>query len=269
MKKFTILITILTIMFSGTALALTGTQSHAPSQIIPGTFAIGDYDYQSNLFLTGNLGVGTSTANTKVNVSGTITATSFVGDGSALTGITPILWTNSSGNVTFTTGNVGIGTTTPLSLLHVSGISPAGAIIAEQTTASTNIVQNALMARAVSSNNMADGFGAQILFNIEDDSAIASNIGSIGFKRSGGQDNSSEFNIGVYNNGISNQAFTIKSTGNVGIGTTTPDSKLAVSGLPSGTTRTIAGATGNLVGAVCITDQGNMYIDTDGSCVGN
>jgi trimeric autotransporter adhesin len=51
---------------------------------------------------------------------------------------------------------------------------------------------------------------------------------------------------------------------NVGIGTTAPGSRLSVVGLPSGTSDTVV--TGSLAGAVCITDAGNMYIDTDGTC---
>ena len=57
---------------------------------------------------------------------------------------------------------------------------------------------------------------------------------------------------------------TIQKDGNVGIGTIVPDSKLSVVGLPSGTTDAVT--PGSLAGAVCITDAGNMYIDTDGTC---
>ena len=56
----------------------------------------------------------------------------------------------------------------------------------------------------------------------------------------------------------------ISDAGNVGIGTTSPTSKLAVAGLPSGTDDSVA--SGTLAGAVCITTTGNMYIDTDGIC---
>ncbi len=56
----------------------------------------------------------------------------------------------------------------------------------------------------------------------------------------------------------------INENGNVGIGTTNPLSKLAVVGLPSGTNDTVTD--GNLAGALCVTNTGNLYIDTDGSC---
>jgi hypothetical protein len=56
----------------------------------------------------------------------------------------------------------------------------------------------------------------------------------------------------------------ILSNGNVGIGTDSPESKLSVVGLPSGTTDSVT--EGSLAGALCITDTGNIYIDTDGSC---
>ncbi len=52
--------------------------------------------------------------------------------------------------------------------------------------------------------------------------------------------------------------------GKIGIGTTNPESMLSVVGLPSGTTD--SATSGSLSGAVCITDSGNMYIDTDGTC---
>lgn len=123
----------------------------------------------------GNVGIGTTTPNQALSVvgnglfSGTVTASSFVGDGSLLSGITsfststtrgvfsssatgltyatstgifsltsnysiPLTasttewvnkissqWTTSGSNIYFNTGNVGIGTTTPGSLLTVAG----------------------------------------------------------------------------------------------------------------------------------------------------
>jgi len=52
--------------------------------------------------------------------------------------------------------------------------------------------------------------------------------------------------------------------GNLGIGTADPGSKLSIMDLPSGGTDAVTG--GNLLGALCITDEGNVYIDTDGVC---
>ena len=49
-----------------------------------------------------------------------VTASYLFGDGSQLTGITGGLWTNSSGNATFTTGRVGIGTSSPDKSLHIN-----------------------------------------------------------------------------------------------------------------------------------------------------
>ena len=52
--------------------------------------------------------------------------------------------------------------------------------------------------------------------------------------------------------------------GSTGINNANPISKLSVSGLPFRTTDAVAD--GPLSGVVCITNTGNMYIDTGGTC---
>ena len=86
---------------------------------------------QSDLYWDKNklrLGIGTYSPVEKLDVNGSInivdnvTASFYIGDGSLLTGISGgSLWTNSSGNATFTSGRVGIGTTTPQNTLNVIG----------------------------------------------------------------------------------------------------------------------------------------------------
>ena len=73
-----------------------------------------------------NVGIGTTTPDEKLEVNGTVKATAFEGDGSALTGISSAggngLWTEdgNTGDIFRNTGNVGIGTDTPDSKLVVS-----------------------------------------------------------------------------------------------------------------------------------------------------
>jgi uncharacterized protein (TIGR02145 family) len=88
----------------------------------------------------GNVGLGTTTPGTKLDVAGTVTATAFAGDGTGLTGIigepgpagpagpagpegpagaSPFGLNGS--DAYFTDGNVGIGTTSPVAPLDVNG----------------------------------------------------------------------------------------------------------------------------------------------------
>ena len=66
----------------------------------------------SILFVDGTndrVGIGLTQPTTALDVSGTIKATAFEGDGSALTGIVAGQWTESSGDIQRSSGNVGIG----------------------------------------------------------------------------------------------------------------------------------------------------------------
>lgn len=62
------------------------------------------------IYSTHNVSIGKSTAPTSaLDVVGTVKATAFEGDGSALTGIVAGQWTESSGDIQRSSGNVGIG----------------------------------------------------------------------------------------------------------------------------------------------------------------
>ena len=72
--------------------------------------------------VNGNVGIGKiPDAGKKLDVNGTVKATAFEGDGSALTGITSGQWTESSGDIYRSSGNVGVGINSPAQTLHVAG----------------------------------------------------------------------------------------------------------------------------------------------------
>ena len=78
-------------------------------------------DGGSSYFTAGNVGIGTTTPTQKLEVNGTVKATEFMGDGSQLTGISAGVWNESNGEASYP-GNVGIGTTSPGSYkLNVNG----------------------------------------------------------------------------------------------------------------------------------------------------
>jgi hypothetical protein len=98
----------------------------------------------------------------------------------------------------------------------------------ERTTAVQDNVGFPVIVKRKTSGNMADGFGAGVEFSIQDDTATGfiSNISAI---RSGA-DNSGRLSFQTANAGTTTEKMTIMPNGNVGIGTTSPESKLEVNG---------------------------------------
>ena len=148
----------------------------------------------------GNVGIGTRAPTTKLDVAGTVNATAFTGDGSALTGIAGDSDWTISGSDMYTgagvTGNVGIGTTSPQNKLDVAG----------RTTMRTDT---------------ADSTKVLIFDNL---------LGAMRIYTDSSAGTAKDLILGTYPNGHTNQLFLQQSTGNVGIGTTSPQGKLDVNG---------------------------------------
>lgn len=86
------------------------------------TFARQVLDVQGpNGIFSGNLGIGTTLPREKLDVWGNIQANFFKGNGSLLTDLPVGQWTVSGTQMYYTSGNVGIGTSSPQSQLDVYG----------------------------------------------------------------------------------------------------------------------------------------------------
>ena len=149
------------------------------------------------------------------------------------------------------TGNVGIGTTSPATILHIS------------TAASTDGL-------LINRNSTGAGAYASLFLNA---STVAGGKGAVFFERTGANGigslhlvTTSDTTAGAYVT-PSDAKFTITSNGNVGIGTTSPSSKLDVYG---GSVSINSAAQNSLIltrtgGA---SNQANIIFNTNGSLVG-
>ena len=119
------------------------------------------------------------------------------------------------------TGNVGIGKATPAAKLHL-----------RQEDAGTNNITNIFYLSRESSNTVANDFGIAMVFQAENaGGSPGSNQGAIQTKWLNATTGTAQMEFLVRDGGWNTvPEMVIDNNGNVGIGTTAPDSKLEVSG---------------------------------------
>ena len=126
-----------------------------------------------------------------------------------------------------TSGNVGIGTTSPSRKLQVIGTD--GVAKFYYNSSFTNAQYSVIDVGMMTSGTAADGFGPKISFRMGCNGYDGYQTATIGTKRSGA-DNTHDLTFATSSSGSVSDKMIIKSNGNVGIGTTSPDDLLEIEG---------------------------------------
>ena len=200
---------------------------------------------------TGFVGIGTTTPSERLEVAGNVKATAFEGDGSALTGVgttisndanNRIITADGSGglnaeaNLNFdgtnltVIGNVGIGTSSPTQKLEIVG--------SLGTTYSNTTLPTAGAGHAfvIDNTDTSTSSNSNILFRGADTGGTLRHAGAISWGKSGawtGGGGNYPGYLAFYtrpDSGDTTERMRIDSSGNVGINTSSPSTKLEVDG---------------------------------------
>lgn len=217
---------------------------------IPVSFPAVAFVSQGHQTINNSIITSSSIGATDLTVTGTATST-FAGDlsvngnfnfnGELLENGLPFVgsqWTTNSGNIFFNTGNVGIGTTTPSAKLSVDGDLAVTGISNLATTTitgaltvigNTTITQGGVLTvgdKIIAPGDIGVGTSTPAA-KLAIQSTNAAQTASLIYGASG----QTAPLFDVFDDPLSNKnLFRIASNGNVGIGTTTPSSKLTVVG---------------------------------------
>jgi len=166
---------------------------------------------------SGLVGIGTTSPSQRLDVTGTVNAYAFTVNGSAFS---TSQWTTAGSNIYYSSGNVGIGTTNPATVLHISGPNEGTSTYYSQLR--------------------VDGTGAYPWniagISLNPNGAVQSHLrflenGVVKFQIRYNNGNTQDSKLKFYSFITGTDMATFDATsGYVGIGTTSPASKLQVSG---------------------------------------
>jgi len=178
---------------------------------------------------TGYVGIGTQSSTAPLEVSGTVSATRFVGDGSGLTGIvgassgdtitsgTTRVTANTTGYVSFTTGGTTTGYMNTAGVFVLPGVSTTGTISGTGGFFSSGVQVQGALDLGGTSSSPRNITRLRLLSNDETVGVTISTTGAVGAGP-------------IVFAPSSTEAMRIVSTGYVGIGTGAPSATLHVSG---------------------------------------
>jgi hypothetical protein len=196
----------------------------------------------------GRIGIGTRNPSARLDVVGNTELNGDVDINSDLDVDDGTLHVNG------TTDRVGIGTTSPSAKLDVEVLSGGAATIGSSNNSATGDFAVAMGYNTVASGHYSSAMGRSTVASGHYSSAMGREIEAAG-------DYSVAIALNDQNGAVVSQDNTMAIMGGkVGIGTTSPLSKFAVSGLPTSP----PDGSGN-AGVVCVTNNGNFWLDADGT----
>jgi hypothetical protein len=123
-------------------------------------------------------------------------------------------------------GNLGVGTTAPAGKLHIQDPDYADTALFERNGQTVNSARATFRVKTTKTTDMTQGFGPGMIFCMQDNAGVENCNVELNATR-GDDDTTGDFAIRTYNTGVASDVLFVQgSTGNVGIGTTTPTAVL-------------------------------------------